>query len=184
MSAIPELETERLILRQFLPSDLDAFQAMLNEPAVLEFTYGKPVSREQAWAVLLRHRGMWAVAGFGYMAVEEKATGRLVGECGMQERMRAITPSIEGSLEAGWKFSTASQGKGYAREAMRAIMDWCGEIHPDKMMSCIIDERNERSIRLAAALGFSETARTDYENRPMIVFWRKREKAREPRPSL
>jgi RimJ/RimL family protein N-acetyltransferase len=170
MTAIPTLETDRLILRQFLPSDLDALQAMMSEPAAVEYTSGSPLSREEAWKDLVRHRGMWAISGFGYLAVEEKATRQFVGGCGVQERMRDIEPSLVGTLEAGWTFSTGAQGKGYAREAMRAVIAWCTKTHPQMAISCIIDERNERSIRLAVALGFEEFARTVYGDKPTIVF--------------
>ena len=63
---------------------------------------------------------MWRHMGFGFWAIEEKATGRFIGEAGFHELRRDIEPSIEGTLEAGWGFVTDAHGKGFATEAVGA----------------------------------------------------------------
>ncbi|MFZ2100600.1 MAG: GNAT family N-acetyltransferase [Oricola sp.] len=172
MKTVPVIETERLILREHRESDLDAFAAIWNHPDVYRFTRAQPSTREEIWQALVRHRGMWAMFGFGYFVVQEKASGLLIGEVGVQERKRALDPSLEGTLEAGWALGAEMQGKGYARESMRAVLGWCAEAHPEKHVTCIIDPDNARSIRLAEDLGFRELARTAYNGNKTIVFRR------------
>ncbi|WP_292898366.1 GNAT family N-acetyltransferase [Nitratireductor sp.] len=168
----PVLETERLVLRAHSSTDFDAFAHLWSLPEATRFTSGKPLTGEDAWRRLAMHRGMWDLVGFGYFAVTEKATGAFLGDAGVQEARRAITPSVEGTLEAGWVFLPEVHGRGYAKEAMEAVFSWCSRAHRDKTVTCIIDEENAPSRRLAERLGFVEKARTEYKDRPTIVFWR------------
>ena len=105
---------------------------------------------------------MWRHIGFGFWAIEEKATGRFIGEAGFHELRRDIEPSIEGTLEAGWGFVADAHGKGYATEAVGAALGWGDVNHPGKAMTCIIDPDNPVSIRVAEKHGFRERVRTVY----------------------
>ncbi|WP_295809557.1 GNAT family N-acetyltransferase [uncultured Nitratireductor sp.] len=171
-TAPPVLETERLVMRAHSIGHFDAFARLWSLPEATRFTSGKPLSREEAWRRLAMHRGMWALMGFGYFAVEEKSTGAFIGDAGVQECRRAIAPSLEGTLEAGWVFVTEAHGKGYAKEAMDAALSWCATAHGDKAVTCIVDRENAPSRKLAERLGFRERVRTEYKERPTIVFWR------------
>jgi RimJ/RimL family protein N-acetyltransferase len=51
---------------------------------------------------LLRYVGHWAVLGFGYWVVEEKASGEFVGETGFADYRREMKPSLDGAPEIGW----------------------------------------------------------------------------------
>ena len=169
---IPTLETERLRLRPYLPADFDAYVEMWVEPDVVRFIGGKPFDREQSWSRFVRHPGMWQVMGFGFFAIEEKATGHFVGEAGFHEVRRNIMPSIEGTLEAGWALNSAGQGWGYATEAMQAAIGWAEAAFAGRKMTAIIDPDNQMSVRVAKKLGFSELARTTYLDKPIVVFER------------
>ena len=76
----PILGTSRLRLRAHQPGDLSAYVAMWSDPDVVRYTIGTPLPPQRAWVRLLGHRGHWSVLGFGYWAVEEKETGRYIGE--------------------------------------------------------------------------------------------------------
>ncbi len=52
---------------------------MWGDSVVARYVGGKPLSEEETWTKLLRYVGHWAVLGFGYWVVEEKATGKFVG---------------------------------------------------------------------------------------------------------
>jgi RimJ/RimL family protein N-acetyltransferase len=169
---IPTLETERLILRPHRLEDFDAYVEMWADPDVVRFISGKPADRETTWSRFLRHAGSWLHLGFGFFAIEEKATGLLIGDAGFTEARRVLTPSIEGTLEAGWVLMPTGQGWGYATEAMSAAIGWAQEAFAGRRLTCIIDPDNLPSIRVANRLGFSELARTQYQDGPIIVFER------------
>ncbi len=171
-SKLPVLETKRLTLKVHSIDDFDGFAQLWNSPEVTRFTSGAILSREDAWRRLAMHRGMWALMGFGYFAIREKATGAYLGAAGVQECRRDITPTLEGTLEAGWTFLPEAHGKGYARESMEAVFAWCDATHPAMAITCIIDRENAPSLKLAARLGFKEKALTEYKNRPTFVFQR------------
>lgn len=168
----PTLETDRLILREHRMADFDEHLAMWRDPLVIRFLGGEPYPREQIWARYLRHVAMWQMMGFGSWAVEEKDTGRLIGQAGFHELMRVMKPSLEGTLEMGWVFASDVHGKGLASEAIGACVAWGTENFPDKRITCIIDPENAASLKVAARHGFREFDRTMYQGKPIIVLER------------
>jgi len=169
---IPQLETPRLRLRAMEQADFDAYAAMWTEAEVVRFIGGEPLTREAAWSRYMRQMGAWHCLGFGFLAVEEKATGALIGEAGFHDLRRNIVPSIEGTLEAGWALRTAAHGKGFAEEAMRAALAWAGRVHATRRITCIIRPNHLASLHIAGKLGFTEIARTQYNGSPIVVFER------------
>lgn len=170
MTTIPAIETDRLFLRGFHSDDLDAMAAMWAMPETVRFIGGTPLTREQSWTRLLRHIGMWHLMGFGFWAIIEKETGSLVGEAGFHEMRRALAPSIEGTMEAGWGLVPQAQGRGYANEALTAMFAWARTNHAGKPITCIIDSGNAASLRLARGHGFHEYAMTTYGGADIRVF--------------
>jgi RimJ/RimL family protein N-acetyltransferase len=169
---IPTLETERLILRPHRLADFDTYVEMWADPDVVRFIGGKPFDRESSWSRFLRHAGIWQHLGFGFFAIEEKATGLFVGEAGFHDMRRQLEPSIEGTLEAGWALMPTGQGWGYATEAMTAAIAWAEARFPGQRMTCIIDPDNLPSIRVAGRLGFKELVRTTYNDARIVIFER------------
>jgi RimJ/RimL family protein N-acetyltransferase len=170
--AVPEVMTERLILRGHALEDFPAYAAMWADPDVTRFIGGTPLSEEEAWGKFLRAFGQWSVMGFGFWSVSEKSTGTRIGEVGFVEGRRNIVPSLLGVPELGWAFVPGAHGKGYATEAARAALGW-GETHFGRVrMACIIAPDNAASLRVAAKLGFNEALRTTYKNEPTIMLYR------------
>jgi RimJ/RimL family protein N-acetyltransferase len=89
----PSIETERLVLRAHRPADLPDCAAMWGDPAVTRYIGGRPFTREQTWHKILRYAGLWSLLGYGYWAIEEKATHRFAGELGFADFKRDIDPS-------------------------------------------------------------------------------------------
>lgn len=172
MSSGPMLETQRLRLRPYEAGDFEAYAAIFAEPEVMRHLGGAPLSREAAWTRFLRQIGLWRTHGFGAFAVTLRDDGRLIGTAGFHELKRDLSPSLEGTLEAGWVFAGAAQGRGFAGEAMRAAMAWAGAEHPGLRMTCIVDPENAASLRLAARLGFVRIAQAEYGGRPVAVLER------------
>ncbi|MBW9112902.1 GNAT family N-acetyltransferase [Rhizobium cauense] len=169
MASIPTIETERLLLRPHTIDDFPAYQTLWSDEAVVRHISGIPSTREQTWARLMRAAGMWHHMGFGFLAIEEKSTGQMIGEAGFHEVRRDMSPSIEGTLEVGWLLSPESQGRGYAMEALQALIGWAGANFPGKPMTCIISPENLASLRLAGKLGFAEFARADYHGDVILL---------------
>jgi len=92
--------------------------------------------------------------GFGYWAVEEKASERFLGEIGFADFKREIVPSIEGVPELGWVLASHAHGKGYATEALNAAIPWGDKNLSASRSVCIIDPENLASLRVAEKCGY------------------------------
>ncbi|MBU2865134.1 GNAT family N-acetyltransferase [Reinekea forsetii] len=145
---IPVIETERLRLRGYKASDLDAFAQMNSDPEfVLYFGTGQPLSRWDSWNVLTMLAGHWMLRGFGFWIVEEKNTGAFVGRVGIWK------PDGWPGTEIGWGISKSHWGKGYATEAAEASMTWAFDnLEIDELIS-VIHPENEPSKKVAIRIG-------------------------------
>ncbi len=170
---VPVLETPRLRLRGHRLEDLEPAFAMWADPAVLRYISKEPRSLHTVWTRMLRYPGMWALLGYGYWAIEERATGRFIGEAGFADFKRDMEPSFGDTPEAGWSLCAAAHGKGYGTEAVEAVLIW-GDTHfgPDTRTVCMIDAGNAPSIRLARKCGYGEYGRTVFGGADVVLFSR------------
>ncbi len=139
---------------------------MWADPVVVRYTIGSPSTPQRSWQRILMYRGLWAMLGFGYWAVEEKASGRFIGEVGFADFKREIQPSIHGVPELGWALVASAHGKGYATEALRAAVAWGDSRFRDARTVCIIHRDNAVSLRVAEKLGFRERLKTPTDDAP------------------
>jgi RimJ/RimL family protein N-acetyltransferase len=147
---------------------------MWAEPSVVRHIGGKPSTREDSWSRLSRYAGHWQLMDFGYWAVREKQSGRFVGDVGLSEFRRDLTPSLEGTPEAGWVLAPWAQGQGFATEAIRAALAWQERKFATSRTVCMIAPENSASIRVAQKAGYREFAHTLYKNEAVILFERLR----------
>ncbi|HXI88091.1 MAG TPA: GNAT family N-acetyltransferase [Parvularculaceae bacterium] len=171
----PVIETKRLILRGRTLADFPAYQAMWADPRVSRYTTLTPLSEEDAWTKFARMAGFWELCGYGFWIVEEKRTGRFLGEVGLADFKRNIDPPLTGKPEFGWIIIADAHGQGYATEAARASLGWADEKFPGATACCIIDPENAVSIRVAEKCGFREVARTTYKDHAINIYDRKTE---------
>jgi RimJ/RimL family protein N-acetyltransferase len=172
--AAPSLETERLILRGHTPADYDESAAMWGDPLVTRYIGGRPSTAEESWTRVLRYAGMWALLGHGYWVVRERGSGRFVGEVGLADFRREITPALDGAPEAGWVLAPWAHGRGFATEALRAALSW-GDAHLAAPRTvCLIAPENAASLRVAGKCGYREFARGTYKGEPTIICERPR----------
>lgn len=150
--AIPALETDRLILRGFEPGDAPALAAIQGDAEVVRYLGG--VTDETligALDRLLIYLGHWSAFGCGKWAVEEKATGRMIGRVGYLD-----PPYDWPGLELGWTFARDAWGKGYATEAALAARDWGFTVLGADRIISMIDPRNTASQAVARRIGERE----------------------------
>lgn len=114
-----ELETPRLFLRTWREEDKEPFARMNADPQVMEF-FPSVMDRADSDAFVERVRSHFAEHGWGFWAVELRATGEFIGFTGL--RMELGLPFSPGH-EAGWRLARAHWGQGYAAEAARACID-------------------------------------------------------------
>ena len=151
MSRCPTLQTERLVLRPFAEPDLEVYTALLQTDEVRAALHlPDAIGRWDAWSQMAAWLGQWELRGTGQWAVEEKATGELVGRAGLHWPARDDWPGVE----VGWALHPASWGRGYATEAGRRAVEYAFDVLGlDAVCSTILPE-NIRSQAVARRLGF------------------------------
>jgi RimJ/RimL family protein N-acetyltransferase len=179
--AAPALDTDRLTLRAHTLADAEDSAALWADPLVTRHIGGRPSTAEEAWARVLRYAGLWPLLGFGYWVVRERTSGRFVGEVGLADFRRDLTPPLGGAPEAGWVLAPWAHGRGLATEAVRAALAWADARVGAPRLVCLIAPENAASVRVAGKCGFREAARAAYKGADTLVFERPAPGA--PRPA-
>ena len=168
----PVIETERLRLRGHDSGDFADCVAMWAHPEVVRYTLREPSTPQRTWLRILAYRGHWALLGFGYWVVQEKDSGRYVGELGFANFKRAIQPSLDGMPELGWALCPWAHGTGYATEALTAAVAWGDRYFKSLRTVCIIHRDNHRSLRVAEKLGYYVVLRAPTDGEPDAILAR------------
>ena len=144
------LETERLVLREMGQADLPALCEILQDPLVM-YAYEHAFSDDEAQAWLDRQLERYATYGFGLWAVVEKASGQLIGQCGvtMQDWCGREVP------EVGYLFRRSKWHQGFAAEAAAACRDYAFHTLGFPEVFSIIRENNFPSQHVALRCGMS-----------------------------
>ncbi|MBP5660490.1 MAG: GNAT family N-acetyltransferase [Lachnospiraceae bacterium] len=144
------LKTRRLILRETVEADVDSFYEMYKDPRITEFTEGLYDNPEEEKEYVRQYREkVYKVSIFGIYTVIGKKDGAIIGRVGT-----TIRDGFD-EVEVGFVIGTAYQRKGYAFEAMKAIlkrMDGFGE----KKRFALVMPGNISSQKLLAKLSFAK----------------------------
>jgi RimJ/RimL family protein N-acetyltransferase len=157
----PELGTARLLLRRWRGEDLDAFAAINDDPAVMEY-FPETLTREQTAEMIERMEAGFERDGYGFWAVEISASGSLAGFVGLSPVSDEMP--FGPTVEVGWRLGQEHWGQGIAREAAEAALSHgfgplgLGEIVAYTTVG------NLRSRRLMERLGMRRDERDDFDH--------------------
>ena len=144
------LESERLILRRFVPADAGFILELLNEPSFVQ-NIGDRGVRTVSDAERYIETGpaaSYARNGFGLYLVLLKESSESIGMCGLIKR-----ESLPG-VDLGYAFLPRFWSKGYAIESVRAMLEFAGnEVRLERLLA-IVDPNNQGSIRVLEKAGF------------------------------
>jgi RimJ/RimL family protein N-acetyltransferase len=166
------LETPRLILREFLPEDADALALVLSDPEAMRY-YPTPFDRAGVEEWIARSRRRYANDGVGLWAMVLKATGELIGDCGI------IKQEVDGDslYEIGYHLRRGFWGQGLATEAARACKEWGFANLPIDRMISLIRPENVPSRRVAERNGMTIWKEIDWRGLRHLVYSTTREES-------
>jgi len=142
------LETDRLTIRNWRPAeDGEDARAIFCDPDVMRFIPAGTFAPDAVPRILGRMIERDERDGFGVWPVVEKASGRVIGECGI-----TYIPDTT-DVEIAWLFSRASWGNGFASEAARAVLAYAfGPAGLTRVYALVVPE-NSASVAVANRLG-------------------------------
>jgi RimJ/RimL family protein N-acetyltransferase len=159
------LETKRLILRMFDKDDIDAYYNICANAETMRYIgEGQPLSRTDAWRQVAVFLGTWQLRGYGMWALEEKASGRMIGRVGY------IHPEGWPGIELGWVLARPFWGRGMATEAATACLKHGFSAFGFTHIISLIHPDNHRSIAVAERIGESKQGNTELSGRPALIY--------------
>jgi RimJ/RimL family protein N-acetyltransferase len=155
------LETERLRLRNWQPSDREPFAQINADPRVMEF-FPRRLTREESDAMVDRIESYFRAKGFGLYAAELRGDRRFIGYVGLH------TPTFEAHftpcVEIGWRLAFDAWGRGLATEGAAAVARCAFENLGLKEIVSFTVPANQRSIRVMEKIGMTRDVAEDFEH--------------------
>lgn len=162
---IPQrLESERLILRPFVEADWRSMHAHYAHPECTRYTLGRVLSEGESWRLTATLAGHWLLRGYGPYALEDRASGTMIGAAGLWHPVDFPEREIKWALHPDW------WGLGYASEAARCVLRMAQTVYPEQPPISFIDRDNAGSIRVALAVGAAFEREMDFRGRRFQVF--------------
>lgn len=153
-------ETARLILRTAEDGDAMLLYRHLNS-ATLKKHIGAPAELYELEERIAKTMASQAKHGFSFLMLQEKHSGDLVGHCGLK-RVDAKGAPSPGDMEIGWVIREDRWRRGYAREAVAAVLNWAFTRHDVPMVVALTSEANEPSWQLMEAIGMERRQDLDF----------------------
>jgi len=152
MKNIFPVQTDRLTIRQFRPGDAPAFHDWRNDPDVARYTlWPYPYSLAQAEAFCVKQAALMKlpVGDWVQLFIEERTSGTPVGDIGL-----GLCPEGDKALHVGYSIHRDQWGKGFATEAVGAVVPLVARTIGVKTAKAEIDVRNPASGKVLSKMGF------------------------------
>lgn len=157
------LETDRLLLREYVEADAEAFFGLNTDPEVLRFTGDAPLRNVEHARQILRDHPIcdYRKYGFGRWACIHKVTGAHLGFAGLKqiEELREV--------EIGFRLMRVHWGFGFATEAAKAAVAYgLGDLALKRIIGLVMPE-NCASVRVLRKTGLEFSWSVDYRGRQL-----------------
>lgn len=155
------VETDRLILRHWRPSDRAPFARLNADSRVMEFLAG-PLTRNESDLLIDRIQSHFRLHGLGLCAAELRENREFIGFIGLAVPLfqAAFTPCVE----IGWRLSVTHWGRGLASEGANALARYGFEgLGLEEMVSMTVPG-NVRSRRVMEKLGMTRNPADDFDH--------------------
>ena len=169
-----ELHTDRLNLRRWRDSDLEPWAAMNADPEVREHL-GDVLTCEESDASVARFQAEFDQRGYGWWAVEVRATGEFIGFSGLDQVDDGMVFS---GVEIGWRLARSAWGQGYATEAALAVLAYGFDTLEFPEILAVTTAANLRSQAVMRRIGMTRDPADDFDDpaapegplRPNVLF--------------
>ncbi|MBE9115471.1 GNAT family N-acetyltransferase [Lusitaniella coriacea LEGE 07157] len=158
------LQTPRLILRGWQPSDREPFARLNADPEVMKY-FPATLSRQESDELIERIESHRQTHNFCFWAVEERSTGAFIGFIGL--KVPAFEAHFTPTVEVGWRLAKEFWGKGYATEGAKEAIRYGFETIGLNEIVSFTAQINLRSIAVMKRLGMTHNQADDF-NHPSL----------------
>lgn len=157
------LETERLLMRPLVESDVDEIFAMRSDEDIMRFIR-EPQRRSESldWIKLVSDR--WSSEKLGFCAVIEKETNKFLGWCGVWRLLETD------EMEIGYAIEKGNWGKGFATEAAEKFMQYAFEDLKTEKLVAVARPENTASRRVMEKLGMQFVKTGKFYNQTLVQY--------------
>lgn len=150
-----QIETARLIIRRFQERDAENLSVYRSDPQVARYQSWTDLTPQAALRFIrsLQESEPGTPGEWFQFAVQEKDRVDLIGDLGLR-----TDPDEPALGEIGYTLARPFQGRGYAREAVQAVLGYCFNVLKMHRIVALTDVRNLPSIYLLERLGFRREA--------------------------
>jgi RimJ/RimL family protein N-acetyltransferase len=154
-SRMNRFATSRLLIRPLEPGDAAGLFAYRSDPAVVRYQMWRPKDPREVRVFIRAQHGLApGIPGVWFQfAIVELDSGALIGDSGLH-----VPLDHPDSIEIGLTLRTEAQGKGFATEALTALVDFCFRTLHVRLIHARIHPENARAIALIERGGFSRLA--------------------------
>jgi RimJ/RimL family protein N-acetyltransferase len=133
------------------------------DPTVMHY-FESPLTRQQSDEAIDRYLAAFNREGFSFFAATLRDTNDFIGTIGLQT-MRDVVPSLpQPAIEIGWRLTQSAQGKGFATEGARAIVNFAfNELRLPEVVA-ITAIPNQPSRRVMEKLGMTHRPELDFDH--------------------
>ena len=159
-----QLETERLVLREFAVEDALGFYQMNDNAEVLQYTGDKPFRDPEAAAAFILSYNHYKVHGYGRWTIVRKTDQAYLGFCGLKYH-----PETE-EVDLGFRLIRNEWGRGYATEAASACLEY--GLNQLKLPRIIgrVRQVNTASVKVLEKIGMKRVGAFDFEGHPAWLY--------------
>ena len=169
------LETERCLIRETTPEDVDDFFRIYSAPAITRYMEGLYPEPEQEKQYIREYiEKVYTFYEFGVWTVVERESGAVIGRAGFAIREGYADPELGFIIGVPW------QRKGYAEEVCRATLDYGWRELGFEQVQALVEPGNEVSLRLCGKLGFREEERVELQGKLYVRLILNRDEKPDP----
>jgi len=158
MNEFPAISTDRLILRNFLVSDVSSIYEIFSNDSVTEFydleTFTKLEQAESFMNSRISLNEEFGKRAFRWAICLKSDPNIVIGSCGFHSVNKSFS-----SIEIGYELNKAYWGKNIAYEAVESMLNYCFMENfpfPINRISATTNLESIKSIKLLSKLGFTE----------------------------
>ena len=158
------IETDRLLLREFILDDAEKFYQLNLNPNVIKYTGNAAFKSIEEAKSFLENYNDYKVNGYGRWAVINKESNEFIGWCGLKYG------ELENETDIGFRFFEEEWNKGYATESAVACLKYGFEVLKLNRIIGRAMKENTASIKVLEKIGLVYETDCVFENKEAVIY--------------